>query len=297
MWFKNLTIYRIPANPALTAASLEEKFALKPLQECGNQDRTSRGWVAPKANGPMVHSTQRQLLIALGNEQKILPASVVNRFAKDRAAEIEERQGHPVGRKQMQELKEQITEELLPRAFSSQRTTLAWIDPVNGWLVVDTPSTAKGEEILETIGKTVDDFPIRLLKTVQSPVAAMTEWLSGKTSPDGFSIDRDLELSAGEEGKLRYVSHELEGDEIRAHIEAGKTATRLGMTWNDRISFVLTDTLQIRRLTFLDLIKEEAEGQAEGADQLFDINFTLMTGELAKLLDELIAALGGEMPG
>ena len=124
----------------------------------------------------------------------------------------------------------------------------------------------------------------------------MTGWLAGGEAPPGFTIDRELELRSIDEGKatVRYVRHDLEGDEIRAHIAAGKSATRLGMTWNDKISFVLTEQLQIKRLAFLDILKEEAESQAETSEELFDLDFTLMTGELARLLADLVEALGGE---
>jgi recombination associated protein RdgC len=73
-----------------------------------------------------------------------------------------------------------------------------------------------------------------------------------------------------------------------------KIVTRLAMTWNDRISFVLNDQLQIKRLAFLDILKEQAEGQGENDDERFDIDFTLMTGEVAQLLADLVTALGGE---
>ena len=66
------------------------------------------------------------------------------------------------------------------------------------------------------------------------------------------------------------------------------------MTWNDRISFVLDDNLQIKRLAFLDILKEQADGQADNEDERFDLDFTLMSGEVAQLLDDLLAALGGE---
>jgi recombination associated protein RdgC len=125
----------------------------------------------------------------------------------------------------------------------------------------------------------------------------MADWLASGEGPTGFTIDRDCELKAvGEErASVRYARHPLEGNEIKDHLTAGKLPTRLALTWNDRISFVITEKLEIRRLTFLDILKEEAETAAEVADEQFDADFTLMTGELSRFLPDLIQALGGEV--
>jgi len=202
-----------------------------------------------------------------------------------------------VGRKEKKDIKEAVTEELLPRAFAIQRTTYAWLDPANGRLIIEAASSAKADELLEQLSKTVDDLPVKLLHTEISPVAAMTDWLAGEAAPAGFTIDRELELRATGESKatVRYANHALEGEEILAHIASGKRATRLGLTWNDRISFVLTEQLQIKRLEFLDIIKEESTTLADTDEDMFDLDFTLMTGELAKMLTDLTEALGGEV--
>ena len=296
MSFKNIFIYRLPADCAITAAALQEKLALKPLLPCSGLDKQSRGWVPCRGDDRLVHAANGQILFALGVEQKLLPATIITRFAKERVADIEAQQGYKVGRKEMKDLKEAITEELLPRAFALLRTTYAWIDTANGFLVIDAASAAKAEELLEFLNKTLDDLPVKPLHTELSPVAAMTDWLAGENAPSGFTIDRELELRATGESRatVRYANHALEGDEILAHIAAGKRATRLGLTWNDRISFVLTEQLQIKRLEFLDIIKEESTTLADMADELFDLDFTLMTGELAKMLVDLTCALGGE---
>ena len=294
MWFKNLTVYRLPKHWVLDPARLEEQLATRTLQPCGNLDSESQGWISPRGVDRLVYVLNQQMLIALGTEQRLLPTTIINQFAKDRAARIEEQQGHRVGRKQLREIKEQVTDELLPRAFVRQRSTYAWIDPVNGWLVVDAASKAKAEELLELLIKTLDELPTKLVHTERSPAAAMTDWLAANEAPAGFTIDRDLELCATDAGQatVRYVRHALEGDEIRGHIAAGKTVTRLGLTWNDSISFMLTDQLNVKRLAFLDILKEETE-RGETADEQFALDFALMSGELARLLDDLIAALGG----
>ena len=295
MWFKNLQLYRLPKNWAEEASKLEELLSALTLQPCSASEPQSIGWVAPCAGGTFVHTVNKQWLLALGVEQKLLPASVVKHFANERALAIEAADGRRVGRKEMRDLRESITLELLPRAFTRRRTTFGWIDPINGWLVIDAASPAKAEEFLEHLRKTVEGLPARLLKVTQSPSAAMTGWVAEGEAPSGFTLDQDLELRTAENAAIRYVKHTLEGEEIGQHIAAGKVVTRLAMTWGDKISFLLNEKLQIKRLTFLDILKESADNQAENEDERFDLDFTLMTGEVARLLDDLLEALGGEI--
>jgi recombination associated protein RdgC len=297
MWFRNLRIYRLPAGWDVSADALEEMLAAHPLTHCGSLDMVSRGWVYPREEGQFVHRVNRQWLLALGVEQKLLPAGVVRQAAAERAAKIEAEQGRKVGRKELRDLRERVTEEFMPRAFSQRRTGWCWIDPINGWLVLDAGSDARADEMIEALQHSVSGMALRALQTQVSPMAAMTDWLAGGDAPAGFTIDEDLELRSASQAQaaIRYVRHALEGGEIKKHIAEGKIATRLGLTWNDRISFVLTEKLQIKRLAFLDILKEQAEQNAENADEQFDVDFALMAGELAGLLADLVVALGGEL--
>lgn len=296
MWFRNLRIYRLKRKLDLDLAQIDELLSRRPLARCGSFEMASRGWVFPRQEGAFVHAVNRQWLLALGVEQKLLPAAVVRQTAQERAALIESEQNRKVGRKEMRDIAERVTEELLPKAFSQRRTTWGWLDPLHGWLVVDAGSDARADEFMEMLLATLDNITPRPLQTQVSPQTAMTGWLAGNEAPAGFTIDSDLELRSASESQaaIRYVHHDLAGSEIADHIAAGKIATKLGMTWNDRISFVLTDKLHLKRLAFLDILKEQAES-ADNAEEQFDADFALMAGELAHLLDDLLIALGGEM--
>ncbi|WP_131111105.1 recombination-associated protein RdgC [Sulfuricystis thermophila] len=297
MWFRNLRLYRLPRGIGLDLADVDTRLARRPLTHCGNFEMVSRGWVFPRQEGAFVHAVGGQWLLALGVEQKLLPATVIRQTAQERAAIIEREQGRKVGRKEMRDLYERVMEELLPKAFSQRRTTWAWIDPLHGWLVVDAGSDARADEFMEVLLTTIDDLAPRPLQTQVSPSAAMTAWLAAQEPPAGFSFDSDLELRAASRSQsaIRYVHHDIGGPEIAAHIAAGKLVTRLGLTWNDKISFVLTDKLAIKRLAFLDVLKEQSEKAAAGADDQFDADFALMAGELARMFDDLLVALGGEI--
>ena len=298
MWFKNLQIYRLPAGWDIGLENLEAQLAKKPFHPCGSQDMESRGWLSPLDNGVLVHAVGGQWLIALGFEHRLLPSAVVKQEADERAEELAEQQGYKLGRKQMKELREQVTQELLPRAFTRRRRMHAWIDPVRGWLVIDAASQSKAEDLLEQLRHTLDSFPLTLLRTERSPMSAMADWLAGNEAPAGFTIDQDCELRSVTEDKaaVRYVRHPLEGDEVKAHLEAGKLPTRLALTFDDRIAFVLTEKLEIRRVDFLDIVREQIDAEKADAEALFNAEFALMTGELALLLPAVVEALGGETP-
>jgi recombination associated protein RdgC len=296
MWFKNLQIYRLTAPWTMTSEQLEASLAKQAFAPCSSVDLQTQGWVSPRGNGMLVHSVNRQLLLQLNTEKKLLPSTVVNQVTKARAAELEEQQGFKPGRKQMKELKEQVADELLPRAFSIQRSTRVWIDPVNGWLVVDAASPAKADEVFKLLLKSLETLPFASLRTERSPLSAMTDWLAADEAPGGFTVDQDTELRASNEGKatVRYVRHTLEADDVRRHIAAGKQCTRLAMTWSDRVSFVLTESLAIKRVAPLDVLKENSDTAMQNEDERFDSDFALMSGELAKLIADLVQALGGE---
>ncbi|RFC37812.1 MAG: recombination associated protein RdgC [Candidatus Nitrotoga sp. SPKER] len=294
MWFKNLQIYRI-IHWNTFPAELEVALSKHTLHSCLSMEIQSRGWVSPKAdNEPLVHTLGQQMLIVLGVEKKLLPVSVINQFAKLRAAEIEEQQGYKPGRKQMKEIKEFVTDELLPRAFALRRKTYAWIDPVNRWFVIDTSNAAKADELIELLHRSIEGCSLALVKTAKSPASAMTAWLAGDDVPASLSIDRDCELcgTGDEKATVRYVRHALDSAEIIRHVKEGKKATRLAMTWRDKISFTLNENMQLKRIAALDFIEEQINSSE--SEDTFDTDFAIMTGELPHLLADLMEALGGE---
>jgi recombination associated protein RdgC len=196
----------------------------------------------------------------------------------------------------MRDLRARVADELRARALTRRRLTRAWIDSQGGWFAVDAAGISRAETVVETLGDTLGSFAPLAIETERSPHAAMTSWLLRGEAPARFSIDDDLELHAADKSKtiIRYTRHPLDGKEIQAHLASGKYPTRLGLTWNDRVSFVLTDKLQVKRLEFLEMSKDPTEGDDVDPAEQFDIDFAVMAGELANLLKDLWHALGKE---
>lgn len=295
MWFKNLKIFRLAPNWSCSADELETALEKHAFHPGSSQDMQTLGWVPPHESAGLVYALNGQFLLSLRADKKLLPSSVVNQVTRAKAIEIEEQQGYKPGRKQMKEIKEQVTDELLPKAFSLYRDTRVWIDTKNHWLVIDAAASAKSDEVLGMLAKAIDPFPVLQLYVEQSPASAMTNWLVEDEAPSGFSIDQDTELRSTGESRaaVRYVRQSVEIDDVRKHVQAGKQCTRLALTWADRVSFVLTEGLDVKRVTPLDVLKEGQDSSHNEAEQ-FDSDMTLMTGELSRLIEALADALGGE---
>ncbi|GGE68725.1 recombination associated protein RdgC [Paenalcaligenes hominis] len=293
MLFKNAKIFRLHPDFNYSVEQITEALERRPFTPCGTQEPVSNGWFFVDSQ-PLIGIDQ-QVLLQMRTEKKLLPSTVINQVARERAKDKEAEQGYKVGRKQMKELKEDLITELLPKAFSVHKDVYVWLDLENRWLVVDAASDTLGDEVMGLLAKTFAVFPAVPIYTEQSPASAMTGWLASYEVPYPFSIDQDAELKSHSENRatVKYANHNLDGDEPRQHIADGKQCTRLALTWADKISFVLTDGLEIKRINYTDLVKEQLE-TAQDEHDAFLAEFTLMAGEFNGLLNDLIEALGGE---
>jgi len=292
--FKNMIIYRIASEWNTDLATLEDTLSHQMFQECGATQEKSGGWMPPRgeAHGLLVESVGGQWILRFMLESKIVPGPVLMRKVKEKAAHIEKQTGRKPGKKETRELKEEAKLDLLPMAFSKQSTVWVWIDRKARLLILDTGSQACADEIVTLLVKSLPRLSLSLLDTQLSPQAAMSQWLLNQESPIGFSIDKECELKSVNENKsvVRYARHPLDIEEIQDHIQAGKLPTKLAMIWNDRVSFLLTESLHIKKVIFQDTV---FEGQAQ-KESGFDADVAISTGVLSHFILDLVDALGGE---
>jgi recombination associated protein RdgC len=249
-------------------------------------------------HGALVEVVGGQWLMKLMIEVKVIPASVVKRKVQDQLDHIEATTGRKPGKKERRDISEDARLALLPVAFTKQGSVQVWVDPTAGILVTDAGSQGKADEVMTWLIKAVNGLVVQLINTQTSPSAAMALWLSTKEGPPDFTVDRECELKAADESRavVRYTRHALDTDEVSQHIAMGKVPTRLALTWSDRVSFVLTDTLQLKKVSFLETVFEgAAAAPGDTQDDNFDADVAIATGELRKLIPDLLEALGGEV--
>ena len=296
MWFKNLKLFRLNPNWTITAQDLNEKLQANAFIEGSPGQETKLGWVNPLENSKLVYELGQYYFLTLQAEKKLLPVSVINQFAREKAIEIEEQQGYKPGRKQMREIKEMVTDTLIPKAFSIFRQTRVCLDLENHWLYIDAGTASKADEVISLLVKVLDPVPIQSFMTEVSPSTAMTEWIFSDEATEGFNIEPQTEFKSTQEDRatVRFTNVIPSQEEVSKHIESGKIVTKLGLTWRDRVSFVLHDTLEIKRIQALEILDEQRN--PTGADDIerFQADMTLMCKEFSGLLEDLTAGLGGE---
>jgi recombination associated protein RdgC len=309
--FKNACFFRIAQDfevPEL--AALERVLHKSRFVPCGPTQPESSGWVAPRGGKSKVLAelVGGHLILKQCTEKRAVPASAVKSAVEEKIERYKTETGNErVPAKLKKDFKEEVLLDLLPRAFTKRSTTLLWLDAREKMLVVDAGSLTAADRIVSSLLAALLEVPgagpaldLQLVQTQSSPSASMAHWLSTREAPWRFTVDRDCELKAPDENKstVRYSRHTLEIDEVAQHIAAGKVPTQLAMTWNDRISFVLSEAGQVRRLKMLDVVLKEAEDTGGKGDDGFDTNAAILTGELSVLIPDLLEALGGEMqPG
>lgn len=305
--FKSACFFRIADGFTLPDLDALERVLQKGrFVPCGPTQAESTGWVAPRGNKSKVLAELigGHLILKLCTEKRAVPSSAVKAAVEERVERYKAETGNErVPAKVKKEFKEEVLLDLLPRAFSKRTTTLLWLDPKSRLLVVDAGSLGAADRIVSSLLAALLEVPgagpaldLQLVNTQSSPSASMAHWLSTREAPWRFTVDRDCELKSADEQKsvVRYARHTLEIDEVAQHIAAGKVPTQLALTWNDRVSFVLTEAGQLRKLKMLDVVLKEAEDAKGKGDDNFDGNAAILTGELSELIPDLLEALGGE---
>lgn len=292
-------VYRIGPGWSASVEQMEEALAQLPFTPCTATQEKTFGWVPPRgqAHGALVEVVAGQRILRFQIETKAVPGSVVQRHLDERVAHIEAKEGRKPGRKESRDLRDEIVQDLLPMAFAKSGSVMVWLDLTLGRLVLDTSSQARADEVITALVKGFDGLQPSPFNTQVSPQAAMTAWLTGSEEdwPAHFAPGREVELKSGDELKsvVKFTRHHLDDEQMRLHIGQGKLPTKLALDWDGRVSFVLTESTTLTKVAFLDGVFEDNAGAEDSGG--FDTDVAIATGELAALLGDLTAALGGEL--
>ena len=287
MFFRNLTFFRFPTS--VDFSGIDELLPEALLRPVGPLEMSSRGFISPFGRDEQEAFSHRLgdfLWLTVGTEEKILPGVVVNDLLERKVLEIEEKEGQRPGGRARKRLKDDLIHELLPRAFVKSSRTDALLDLRNGYIAVDTSSRKTAENVISEIRGVLGSFPAVPLNAEIAPRSVLTGWIAGEPLPDSLSLGDECEMKDPIDGGavVKCQHQELRCDEIDKHLEVGKQVTRLALTLEENLSFVIGDDLVIRKFKFLDGALDQLEhSDGDGARAEADASFALMSGELRRL--------------
>ena len=297
MWFRNARPYKLPGRLGIDANELSQRLSRRPFQPCRPSQAVSSGWVAALSDeaSDFVHKSGEYWLIRLRREERLLPPSVIRSEVNARIEEIQTGQGRRVQRKERLDITDEVTQDLMPRAFTRSQHLEALINDREGWVWISTSSASRAEEMLSLLREGLGNLQVTIPDTQKSPSIIMSHWLLNGGLPEGMTLggDVDLEDPREEGGVVRARGMLLESDEIRRHVDSGKHVVRLSLDWEGQVDFVIDKDLSIRRLRFSDELRGLNDEINDDLLARRDADCLLMGETLSKLHTAITSAFGG----
>ncbi|MCG6228765.1 recombination-associated protein RdgC [Vibrio furnissii] len=297
MFPKNIIIYRVNRDIKFDPATLEHQLDEFKLTPCGSQDKQKFGWVsALPACEMFTHVSGGHILIRAGKQEKILPASCIKKLVNERIAAIEAEEGRPLKKREKDDIRDEVIMDKLPTAFVRESFTSVIIYPEIDLIVVDASSHKKAEDVLALLRKTMGSLPAVPLIPQVAVETTLTEWVKSGEVPTGYTVGNIAELKSilDDGGTVKLKNEELTSDAVHQHIAENKVITALELNWQERINFVLKDSMQIARVSFCDeLLAQNEDIPREDRAARLDADFALASGEVLAFINSLVDVLGG----
>ena len=257
MWFKNVRVYKLSAPLSTDISVWEQALAEFKFTPLTAQEAVRSGFSFPlhPSIKQYCHACQHLLFFAVKRQEKILPAAVINEEMQPRLEAMEQEKGRPLSRKEKQSLKEELQLSLLPRAFSRSSLTQGYYDADNQWLVINSGSAGKAEDVLALLRKALGSLPALPWLDNHKLNSHLQLWLQNQALPAGFSLGCDAELKAPDEegAKVKFSNHLLSADEVQSHLQ-DKLVTSISLDRPEALSCAITDDGALKRLKFHDLL-------------------------------------------
>lgn len=298
MWFKQATIFEfsqpIKETPEAFHAQLEPLI----FTPCLATLPSSIGWIPPIGNeeAPLVHAANGYWMICLQFEEKLLPATVVRQAVLEKVKEIETKEDRVVRGKEKQQLKDEITQTLLPKAFTKKSIVYGFIDLEKQRLIIDSSTPAKIERFTSFLKRAIAPNNLKSID-VKKPTAVMTQWLKNDGPPSDFVVGQAAVLQDPQQYRrvIRCQHQNLLATGIQSLMEEGCEITQLSLSWKDQLQFTLTSGFSLRGIRFQDAVLDlSKDDYSETPEQRFDTDFVIMTEVLSHLCDALLAEFAEE---
>jgi recombination associated protein RdgC len=255
--FKAATAYRI-----VDAASLLDLTGLDdhPVEELAPGQVSRHGWINPfDDDAPFAeYSFDGYTVICLAIIQKSIKPAAINREVKKRVNVIEEAEDRTVGRKERNEIKEEVIFDALPNTLSEESRINAYIDWTKNILVIDQSSANKCDTFTAALRDALGSLSVIPMTSASLPDMVMRAWLIDDATPGDLALCGDAifknPIDLSQTASVKHV--ELDGEGVAGLLSDGMVPQEMSLSWalseTSSIDFKATDTVVLKAIKFSD---------------------------------------------
>jgi len=290
IFFKYAIVYECSNTEVLNNISNEllQKIIFKP---CGSIDTVKGGFISPVDNpDELMLNVQGQILLKYKTEQKILPDPVIKQANIEKIDKQEQALSRKLSKAEKASLKDEVLIELIPRAFSKYNYYWLWIDTENKRIIVDCNSFKQAEDILAMLRKELGALALTPLSIDKSLEQVMTTWVKEKLNFPPFILGDQAELKDPLEGNgiINCKNQEITSDEMRVHFDSGKWITKLKISDERGVNFIVNSDLTFKRIKFdASILDENEDIGSEEFDKRLEADFFLMSKILSNSINDI----------
>lgn len=222
--------------------------------------------------------------------ERLLPARVIKEAMSVKAHEYAHRQGYTPGRKQMAELKEEVTMALLPSSHIKPVDVPVMI--TREYLLIGATSARRIDTVLSLLMAIYPDETISLQSASHGyDVSAwlMDLLLNESTESCDFMVGEEVVLKGEQKSVARFKAIPASVDAIKDRLAVGMRPVELAVNYDDRMVFKMTDQLLIKGVKFSDVILKDVE--SSDAAEEFEGTAALVSQEINAMLNNLVAGM------
>lgn len=275
-----------PSGVDLT--NFAERLAEFPLATPGPLEMERVGFLPFSGNedDPLAVSVDRFLAFAVGLRSKVIPGSVLRERLQEKVREVVAKGGTVTG-KERKRLRDAVKDELMRQAFCKLTVIRGWIDR-RGWVFFDTSSNNNAELALGEVRKALGSFPA-VRPADAAPATVFQRWVREKATEAPFGFGDSCVLALPDSGS-RWTGKGVDvcGVEVEEHLNAGSSFERMGLTFNDRLSFTFDVNFAVKQLRWLDT--DDSADEGDDAEAVAAANMLRVAGDVSELLNGLVGA-------
>jgi recombination associated protein RdgC len=271
-------------NTQVTTSDLNTALTAQTFQPCTTATTSTQGFIAPFAQSEdLAYELNNCLIFAFKIESKVIPTSALKKEVAARVAKVEEIENRELSKKEKDAIKEDAYQALVAKALTREEVINGYFDLKANLLLIGTASTSKMELVTSSLRKALGSLKINCFNT-NSLSTLMRCWVIEQDLPQGLDFTGDAIIenyitgygdasNSRPNAKMILKKEELLTNEFIEFL-TNREVKELGLSFNDQLSFMLSDDLVIKSIKFTREFKDKAdevvtESEAERAETSF----------------------------